>query len=96
MFPDLIDEDYSQCKELIHIAISGVSSMFKLQGQTTPKNEYFHLLANVGFLEKLSVALVNQIQAGPSEVNSELDELNYLQQSKQFFLVGGFILSVRF
>ena len=37
VFPDLLESDFSKFKELSHIAISSVLSMFKLQGQTTPK-----------------------------------------------------------
>ncbi|KAJ3293586.1 hypothetical protein HK104_004338, partial [Borealophlyctis nickersoniae] len=53
---DLLDEDYSPRRELIWMAVDGISSVFELQGPT-PKNDFCRLFAKHNLLPRLAFTL---------------------------------------
>ncbi|KAF7299411.1 Cytokinesis protein sepH [Mycena indigotica] len=60
---DLIDEDYTEQKELVVHALNGIGSVFELQSPTT-KNDFCRMFIREGLLDPLSAALVNVISTG--------------------------------
>jgi len=82
-----LEPDYIKNKELIHIAIDCIASIFKLQNQTpTPKNEYFHLFVQCGLLERLSTCLVSILKV-PNVGQSKDVERNYIEKTSKIFKV---------
>jgi len=65
---EFLEPNYQTSRELVNIAVDCIFDIFRTQFQaTTPKNEYFHLFMGVGFIERLSVTLVNLIKSGPQK-----------------------------
>ncbi|RIA87643.1 hypothetical protein C1645_274831 [Glomus cerebriforme] len=55
---ELLQEDYTEHKQLIWIAVNGIWSVFELQSPT-PKNDFCRLLSKYGLLDPLSITLHN-------------------------------------
>eukprot|EP01114_Cavostelium_apophysatum_P023823 TRINITY_DN90_c0_g1_i3.p1 TRINITY_DN90_c0_g1~~TRINITY_DN90_c0_g1_i3.p1 ORF type:complete len:1113 (+),score=446.88 TRINITY_DN90_c0_g1_i3:1211-4549(+) len=91
---DFLEDDYEKSRELVHLSVDCIASIFKTQGQTaTPKNEFFHLFLNFGLLERLSATLLNIIKSDSHKDDSddgfgeEDDEKNYSEKVTKIFKV---------
>ena len=92
---NFLESDYKSYKDIVHIAIDCISSIFKIQNQTaTPKNEYFHLFLTAGLLEKLSITLVNLLNdnehnsyTGTNDIPDEDDEWTFTEKVCKIFKV---------
>lgn len=77
---DFMEEDYRQNKELIFIAINGISSVFELQ-TPTPKHDFCRLFAKSGLLEPLAMALTATLS------DSERAARKYTHRIIQLFFI---------
>ncbi|GAA6017250.1 hypothetical protein JCM10207_003660 [Rhodosporidiobolus poonsookiae] len=55
---EMLDENYREGKDLVWMAIDGISRVFEMHGPT-PRNDFCRILAQEGVLEPLSTALLH-------------------------------------
>ncbi|GAA5892422.1 hypothetical protein JCM5296_003594 [Sporobolomyces johnsonii] len=55
---DMLDESYNEGKDLVWMAVDGVSRVFEMHGPT-PRNDFCRILTQEGLLEPLSSALLS-------------------------------------
>ncbi|GAA5841123.1 hypothetical protein JCM11251_008023 [Rhodosporidiobolus azoricus] len=55
---EMLDESYNEGKDLIWMAVDGISRVFEMHGPT-PRNDFCRILTQEGVLEPLSAALLN-------------------------------------
>ncbi|CEQ42898.1 SPOSA6832_04772, partial [Sporobolomyces salmonicolor] len=55
---DMMDESYNEGKDLVWMAVDGVSRVFEMHGPT-PRNDFCRILSQEGLLEPLSSALLS-------------------------------------
>ncbi|GAA6058273.1 hypothetical protein JCM3770_004335 [Rhodotorula araucariae] len=54
---EMLDEDYDEGKDLVWMAVDGISRVFEMQGPT-PRNDFCRILTQEGLLDPLSTALL--------------------------------------
>ncbi|KAF0488206.1 kinase-like protein [Gigaspora margarita] len=69
IFVDFLQEEYTEHKELIWIAVNGIYCVFELQSPT-PKNDFCRLLAKIGVLDPLAITLHNVIMDDDPSANT--------------------------
>ncbi|KAM0746355.1 kinase-like protein [Meredithblackwellia eburnea MCA 4105] len=55
---DMMDENYSERKDLVWMAVDGISRVFELHA-STPRNDYCRIFVTEGLLEPLAAALMH-------------------------------------